>query len=95
MTPTTFPQVNRIYAKDQPEYLPLPACVTLEGVVISCWELTPEELAEIQKTGVLWVQQLTFGQSLQPLLPQVENPFDVPGSASAGNCSTTGPVPPL
>lgn len=76
MTPVPFPQVNTVFAKDQPEYQPLPACVTQEGVVVSCWELTPEEIEEIQRTGVLWVKQLPFGSPLQPLLPQAESPFD-------------------
>lgn len=75
MTPITFPQANVVFAKDQPEYQPLPACATSEGMVVSCWKLSPEELAELQKTGVLWIKQLSFRQPLQPLLPQVENPF--------------------
>lgn len=76
MTPTTFPQSNIVIAKDQPEYIPLPACVCHTGVVISCWALSKEEVNQIAESQLLWLKQLTFGQPLQPLVPQVENPFE-------------------
>jgi hypothetical protein len=60
------------------EYHPLPAHVDREvGSVTSCWKLKPAELAEIQRTGVLWISQLNFGEPLQPILPMVFNPFEV------------------
>lgn len=77
MIPCSFPQTNVEFAKDQPEYQALPACVTEDGMVISCWQLSPAEIAEVQRTGVIWLKQLTFFQKLQPQLPQVENPFEV------------------
>lgn len=76
MTPIKFPEANTVFAKDQPEYIPLPACVTAEGMVISCWLLSDEEINELAKTRLLWIKQLTFGDPLQPLLPQAENPFN-------------------
>lgn len=65
-TPIDFPGANVVIAKDQPEYLPLPALVAGDGTVVSCWRLTPEELAEVQRTGCVYVGQLTFGEPLQP-----------------------------
>lgn len=44
MTPKTFPEVNVIYAKDQPEYNPLPVYKDSQGTVVSCWELTAEAI---------------------------------------------------
>lgn len=76
MTPTQFPQSNMVIAKDQPEYIPLPACLTDTGVVISCWVLSKEEVNQIAASQLLWLKQLTFGQPVQPLVPQVENPFE-------------------
>ena len=76
MTPTKFPQSNLVIAKDQPEYIPLPACITDTGVVVSCWVLSKPELELINHTQLLWLKQLTFGQPVQPLVPQVENPFE-------------------
>jgi hypothetical protein len=40
MKPTEFLEQNCVYAKDQPEYLPLPVHRTEDGMVISCWALT-------------------------------------------------------
>ena len=73
MRPIEFPQANIIIAKDQPEYQPLPAHRTKDGVVTSAWELQPEDfkrlLARPQGAPALvYVSQLTFGRPLQPLL---------------------------
>jgi len=82
MTPTRFTDEERaflppheefIYAKDQPAYLPLPT-VVLHGRArrtISRWTLTPAERASIAAGEDLYVEQLTFGEDLQPILPTV------------------------
>ncbi len=44
-------------------------------MVISCWVLSKAELNIIAQSQLLWLKQLTFGQPLQPLVPQVEDPF--------------------
>lgn len=75
MKPTDFPQSNTVYGKDQPEYLPLPAHRTEDGYVVSCWELTEEEVEQISQTRKLWVGQLTFNHPLQPQALIVEDPF--------------------
>ena len=75
MTPILFKQRNTVFAENQPEYYPLPACVTDEGVVITCWQFSANELSIVQKTRQVWLKQLTFGQPLQPQSVQVENPF--------------------
>jgi len=75
MQPIYFEEQTETYGDQQPEYNPLPAHVTESGIVTSCWELNEIELAEVRRTGVIWVSQLTFNQLLQPLLLQVFSPF--------------------
>lgn len=64
-----FPEHNIVFAKDQPEYQPLPARKTDDGKVTSCWRLTWRERLAVLFGGRVYVTQLTFNQSLQPLLP--------------------------
>ena len=61
------------YAKDQPEYRPLPVARLhgAEGRVISRWTLTAEERARIAAGEDLYIELLTFGRPLQPILPTV------------------------
>lgn len=67
MKPIEFPEQNVVYAKNQPEYLPLPAYKTEDGDVITCWEFSEQEIKEIQKTGKLWIAVKTFDNPLQPI----------------------------
>lgn len=74
MKPITFPEANVVFAKDQPEYLPLPAFQVPDdpnGQVITRWELSEAELAEIQETKSIVISVYTFNNPLQPLLPYV------------------------
>lgn len=73
MEPINFKGANVVYGKDQPEYLPLPAKKRdARGEVITCWQLSPEELKKVQETGVIWCSILTFNQPLQPILLATE-----------------------
>ncbi len=74
MYPVTFPEVTAIYAKNQPEYRPLPACVDGDRTT-TCWHLTLLERLKLLFTGRLWLQQLNFGGPLQPQLPTVNTPY--------------------
>ena len=56
-----------IYAKDQPEYLPLPAIRTSDGLVITRWKLTWRERWQVLWGGSLWLELLTFNKPLQPI----------------------------
>lgn len=72
MKPVMFKEFTHVLAKDQPQYLPLPVHRDKDGhVVTSCWKLTFWERIKILYTGKLWLQQLTFGTSLQPQRPFV------------------------
>jgi hypothetical protein len=68
------------FAKDQPEYLPLPALVTPDGRVISTWEPTPGDLALLNAgsplTLVVWhgafVRKCDCGREHSNLLRPVQ-----------------------
>jgi hypothetical protein len=79
MKPVEFPGHNVVFAKDQPEYQPLPALRISgpEGEVITCWEMTKDELDEINRTGRIYFKQLTFNGPLQPILPMAALGDDV------------------
>ena len=63
-----------VFAKDQPQYIPLPASVDKEGVVMTEWEPTADELDRLLSGGRirLWVH--TCGHPLQPVLVEAIEP---------------------
>lgn len=68
MKPIEFPEQNVVYAKDQPEYTPLPAFKSDDpmGQVVSCWQLSFTERLRVLFTGKLWVSLATFNKPLTP-----------------------------
>lgn len=69
VSPIEFKGVNCIYAKDQPEYLPLPVWKDEAGFTVSCWQFTEDEMEEIKKNGgKCYLSILTFNQPLQPVM---------------------------
>lgn len=75
--------VRIVYAEGQPQYRLLPA-VRLDSDdrrVISCWSLTDDERAAIANGADLYLQQLTFGIDLQPILPTIGLPQFCPTDA--------------
>ena len=75
MKPLYFNEQNVVYAKNQPEYLPLPSHLDKDGIVTSCWGLSWKERIKALFTGVIYFQQMTFNKPLQPQKPSVENPL--------------------
>lgn len=67
MKPVKFPEVNAVFGEGQPQYEPLPVCLSPEGQVISCWELSEDEKARVAETGQIWLSHLTFNRPLQPV----------------------------
>lgn len=61
-----FRGTNIVFAKDQPEYLPLPALVH-DDKVITCWEVTDEDLERIKKDRKIYLEIWTFKKPLQPV----------------------------
>lgn len=75
MTPIRFPECNYTFAKDQPEYLPLPVYKDEDSIVTSCWKFTWKERFKFILSGKLWLQQMTFGTPLQPQKPSIDKPI--------------------
>ncbi|MHB9155652.1 MAG: hypothetical protein ACYC5N_08160 [Endomicrobiales bacterium] len=58
-----------VYAKDQPEYIPL-RCLrsnNQKGEVLSRWTLTPEQRKMVAEGADVFLSLWTFGQPLQPI----------------------------
>ena len=71
-----FPEQTVVYAKNQPEYIPLPAHKfnDADGRIAFCWKLTWHERFVVLFTGILWHEVLTFNQPLQPQRMSVDKP---------------------
>ena len=67
------PHEEVTFARNQPQYRPLPTVILdgREGRVISRWTLSPEERAAIAAGEDIYLEQLTFGNPLQPQRPSV------------------------
>ena len=68
MKPIDFKESNVVYAKDQKEYMPLPALKFADGTVCTCWKLSWKDFFKVMWHRKVWVSVLTFNQPLQPLL---------------------------
>jgi hypothetical protein len=62
-----------VIAKDQPEYLPLPALVFADGKILTEWCFTEEERAAIARGENIRLWVWTFGKALQPVMLEVTN----------------------
>ena len=67
MKPISFEGCNVVYGADQPEYQPLPTQKFPDGQTIQCWQLSPEEIQEVMRSGRIYVMQHTFRRPLQPI----------------------------
>jgi len=80
--PTQFPQSNFVFKKPSnmtdEECFELPVCKTNDiaglPVIVTCWRLSKEDLEEINKSGVVWVQ--IVGHGMPPISVYTENPFE-------------------
>ncbi len=77
MKPIEFKDQNATFAKDQPEYLPLPALKVndKQGTVISCWKMGLWERLVVLFTGRVWLDVYTFDKPLQPQRMSVLKPY--------------------
>ena len=68
MKPVEFKGSNCVYAKDQPEYLPLPVRKQNSevGEVVACWKMPFLERLKALFTGRIWVSMWIFGKPLPP-----------------------------
>jgi hypothetical protein len=75
--PDSMPLLELTYAEHQSDYRPLPSLHSVTGKrgrVTTRWKLTWRERFEIFFGGNLWLQVLTFHESLQPQLPLSREP---------------------
>nr|UVX75829.1 MAG: hypothetical protein [Bacteriophage sp.] len=59
--------------------MPLPAMKIPndpQGLIITKWQLSPEELERVKETGTIHLSMLTFNQPLQPVLLTVDLPTE-------------------
>ena len=68
--------METVYAKDQPQYTPLPTLKNSQHHVLSRFKLTDAERTAIFEGADIYVCVLTFGQPLQPFMISVEHPDD-------------------
>lgn len=72
--PNKYKDLEVVYAKNQPEYIPLPSIKTVEGQVITRWRFSLKERIKLLLTGNLYLSLLTFNQPLQPIQLSVDAP---------------------
>lgn len=68
-----------VYAKDQPEYLALPAWNGPGGKRVMRWKLSWKERWQVFLGGSIWTTILTFNRALQPI--KIETACPLMGSA--------------
>ncbi len=72
MKPIAIKGMNVVYAKNQPEFVPLPAKKREDGVVYTCWGMTIRERIRVLLRGRIYLSVMTFNNPLQPLLMSTE-----------------------
>lgn len=68
MKPIDFEGADMVFGKNQPEYMPLPAKQVNNNTIMTCWELTDEDILLINSSKKIWLGIMTFGKPLQPVL---------------------------
>lgn len=81
MIPASFDESNLVL--DKPADMTHEQCTSLsvlrgtledgQSVVLSCWKCTPEELAEINRTGRVWL--LVYGTTMPPVIVAGKKPI--------------------
>jgi hypothetical protein len=64
-----------VYAKDQPEYTPLPTSRTQDGEVVTCWKLDWKARLKVIFGANFYVTLLTFNGPLTPIKVEIEKPI--------------------
>lgn len=73
-----FPEQTVVVAKNQPQYIPLPAYISPDkNELVCCWSLSLIERLQLLFTGKIWHQVLIFNKPLQPQLLRITKPFNL------------------
>lgn len=89
MRPIEFDEVTNRVAEHQEEYITLPAyygqlgASPQEAGLVTCFELSLEDIENINRYGKIWHTQMTFGQPMQPIMMLACNNFFKPGFDNA------------
>lgn len=75
MYPVSFEEQNTEYARGQSEYLNLPAHMTSDGIVTSCWSMGWRERIRVLFGANIYWSQMTFNRPLQPIKPSLDRPI--------------------
>jgi len=75
MQPVQFKGSNVVFAKDQPEYLPLPAYKDTTGRVLTCWKMTFWETLKFIFFRKIWLVTETYNGPLQPVFITIDCPL--------------------
>jgi hypothetical protein len=77
MQPSKFKGFQLEIAKNQKQYLPIPAHVenSTDVIITTCWRMNILERILTLFTGRVYVQLMTFGKPLQPQKLSATNPL--------------------
>lgn len=80
-----FESLETVFAKDQPEYIPLRALRSPapNGDVLSRWTFTDEQRQAISDGADIFLNVMTFGQPLQPVRIFLAHELDASSVADA------------
>jgi hypothetical protein len=78
--------VKVVFAKDQPEYMQLPAVrvESPERQVLTRWQLSEEDRQKIAAGADVYLWVSTFGQPLQPVAVEVTTAKEIMDRGSSG-----------
>lgn len=76
MKPVEFSEQNIIFTK--PESMTDEECGSMpafkgQGHIVCCWQLNAEEIEEVRKTGLIWVDIISNAQP--PICLRTDTPF--------------------
>ena len=73
-----FKEANVAIAESQDEYQTLYAHKDgqPEDLTTTCWQLSPEEIQQVNKTGCIWIQQLMFRKPYPPIYMSLLKPSE-------------------
>ena len=76
MKPDSRMAIEIVIAKDQPEYIPLPAVRLLnpEGDLITRWELSDAEIERVIESRSIYLTMMTFNRAVTPVMLSVDPP---------------------
>lgn len=72
-----IPEANepeRVFAENHPEYQPLPSIRREDGVILTRWILSAEEMEAVSRQGFIYLAVIVGDKGLQPVKLTAEVP---------------------